>query len=206
MWDGRLGSRLTLSAQLAKRLSTSEAAALSSECMHIVIPTDLKAGDRAALKLGMQLAAGKRAKVTFLHVVPLADELNPMHWLDAIENLHRAWSRPEPVNPAGLIERSLARAHAFLQCEVPPETRRGIDVHVECRAGEFARELARYAEESAADLVLLSGGLFWGWLHILPGRVRQVLKHTRQRVAVLCAPIYAGRGDLICNRPMHSPR
>jgi len=188
----RLTGRLTIAQPLAHRVVEPGRSASSPESIHIVIPLELHSGEVPALRFGLQLAAEKHARVTVLHVLPLHDEPNPMHWLDAIERLHDAWSDPAERLPEASISAGLAKARAFLDREIPASLLCRVDVRVECQAGDFAREVARYAEDVSANLVLLSGGMFWGRLHILPGRIRSVLKLTRRRVAVVCAPLFGG--------------
>lgn len=120
---------------------------------HILVPVRLDASERDAVSFALRMAAAHGARVTLLHVLtPLGTP--SAHWLDAIDNLHRALDG-HPRDTAPAIRTSESAILEFLEREIPADAREAVDIHVECRVGDVATEIARATHELAADLVVL---------------------------------------------------
>lgn len=120
---------------------------------HILVPVRLDESERESVSLALRMAAAHRARVTFLHVVS-AFETPSAHWLDAIDNLHRALAGyPRDVAPE--IRKHEAKVRAFLEREIRGAAHDDIEVGVECRVGDVASEISRATEELGVDLVVL---------------------------------------------------
>ena len=154
---------------------------------HILLPTSLAQGERPAILLALQLAASQQARITFLHVFTLPDNDNSLHWLDGIGRLYEALPRPKLVHNSGRDAIEARRSHVkeHLKREVPEHIDESVDVRFECRVGDVAQEIARFATSSGADLVVLSSGLTGGWLPTLSARIRRILATTRKHVVVV---------------------
>lgn len=153
---------------------------------HILVPTALVPQDRAALLLGLQMAAAYRAQVTLLHVVPAEEPANSVHWLDAIDNLHRKITRPgEEFGRGNAIEAAGGRISTFLERTVPANLRAAVKVNAISRQGEVAREIARFADQAAVDLVILSSSQSAWKLPLWPGISQRVLQQTARKVILL---------------------
>jgi nucleotide-binding universal stress UspA family protein len=150
---------------------------------HILIPTTLSASEHPAVRLGLQLAAGHETRVTLLHVLPFEASPTSVHWMDAIDKLHRALS-PDLRSPAN-VAAVPPKIWEFLQREIPDQLRSGVDIHAEGRQGDFAEEVVRFAARSGVDLIILCTELSWNWLPVLPPQARRVLQLARQRVALV---------------------
>jgi nucleotide-binding universal stress UspA family protein len=173
----------------APRTVASSDIADSSEYSHILIPTGMQRRDLPAVLLGLQMAAALNAKATVLHVAPMPEPTNPLHWLDAIENLHRAMAHPGKPASADevkeLLEESRTRVRAYLEREIPVHLRTQVDIDVECCLGDVADEILRFASVESVDLVVLSSRLSRWWLPVVPPRVHRMLQRMRKRVIVV---------------------
>jgi len=157
----------------------------SPGAMHILVPTALVPRDRAALLLGLRLAA-QQARVTVLHVAPPLEPPNSVHWLDAIDNLHRAMAEPRAAPAACSVDEAMQRACARIRADfermVPASLRYSAQVRAACRVGDTATEIARFAEKEAVDLVILSGVPSAWRLPFWPSVSRRVLQRTTRPV------------------------
>ena len=124
-----------------------------SPIAHILVAVRIDQREREAVKLALRMAAAQRARVTLLHVVAPV-ELTSMHWLDAIDNLHRAVSR-QSRDQLSEVDQGRSHLSDFLDREIPRELREPLDLQVECRVGDVATEIARFADEQSVDLVFL---------------------------------------------------
>lgn len=158
----------------------------NSRYSHILVPVSLMAQDRAALLLAVEMAAVHGAKLTILHVIPSLDSDPSLHWLDAIGSLHVALNRgSDPLSRdriAATAERVRSRVRKFIEGTVPESMSEGVNLNIECRSGELAETIARFADVASVDLLILSSGLSRWWLPLLPAYVRRVLKLTRKPV------------------------
>lgn len=158
---------------------------------HILIPTNFDPRERSAIRLGLEMAAVHRAKVTVLHVLPGSARSPSVHWLDAIDNLYDALSRskrrPGENNNLDAIERTRQEIFSFLTREVHRDLACDKKLTVECRIGDVANEIARYVDDNAVDLVVLCCDLSQERPRSLSQRVRSVLQ-TIQRQVVLVRP------------------
>jgi nucleotide-binding universal stress UspA family protein len=104
---------------------------------HIVIATDGSAGGRAAIDEGLALAESMQADVTFVSVRPA----------------------PSPVlgNPyyQRALVRELERSRAALAAAVELAEEQGIACDAESLEGDPAEEIARFARDRQADLVVV---------------------------------------------------
>jgi universal stress protein A len=104
----------------------------------ILLPVDLTDKHAAALDVAARLAEQNGAEVTLLHVVEVIPGL----------------SMEEERTFYGRLER-MARSH--LQQLGKPLAGRSAAWRVEVRFGKRAAETVRYAEEAAADLLIVTG-------------------------------------------------
>lgn len=163
----------------------------SQEYRHILVPTGLMDQEKSTLTLGMQLALANKACITFLHVLPPASPPSSVHWLDAIDELHKAMARTRGTTamhggrPAPVIRQEIS---AFLERLTPARLRQAVDLQVECRWGDVAEEITRFANEARADLVLMSHARS-GWrLPFRPNLARRVMRLVGQRVLLVYPP------------------
>lgn len=156
---------------------------------HIVVPTSLALDDRAALRLGAELASMHRARLTVLHVLPPPEDETPANCLAAVALLHRALDQIHRRKPShddlDTGERKRLQVTAFVKEAVPEHLRDCVNVCVECGTGAIEASIARFAKEAAADLVIVSTGVSRWWLPILPRRVRRLLQVARQPVILV---------------------
>ena len=173
-----------------KRISTFA----DGRYVHILVPTSLARTERPALLWGAQTAAAHDARLSVLHVLPPFDESGSIHWLDGLDNLHRALSgsggpprrgTATPQDRRAAVEAWRHRVREFVEGLVPAALRQGVDLRAELSVGEVADEIARFADDEGVDLMILSSDLRRGWLPILPARLRQILKLTRTPSAVV---------------------
>jgi nucleotide-binding universal stress UspA family protein len=157
--------------------------------LHVLVPISLSDDGAAALRLATQMAASGQGTLTLLYVCPPSDDRNPVHWLDAIDRLHEALDgamgeavAPSEGNPV-LAARSAAWA-IYLEA-VPEALRLAVNIRVACRIGDFADQVARYADDSDADLVVIPCRPSRWWLPILPAQVRRVLQLTQKQVVLV---------------------
>jgi nucleotide-binding universal stress UspA family protein len=156
---------------------------------HIAVPTSFAPLDRPALLFATELAALHAAKLTVLHILPPAGSTRPAHSLEAIGLLHQAVGllygtapvREELASP----ETARRRVKNFFESAVPAHLRQGVDLRVECATGDLAEKIVRFADEAAADVVVLSSGPSRWWLPVLPAHVRRVLQRARQKVILV---------------------
>ena len=120
---------------------------------HILVPVRLDACERQAVSFALRMAAAHGTRVTVLHVLK-PFESPSAHWLDAIDNLHRALDG-HPRDTSAAIRKRQSEMREFLEREIPADARQAVDIQVECRVGDVATEIIRAARELAADLVVL---------------------------------------------------
>jgi len=180
----------TSSSLLSSKLpQPHEAPTPVSQYTHILVPTCLASTDGPALRLGLEMAATHRARLTLLHVVPAA-QLDPsVHWLDAIDRLYCALNRTnghtapgDELNSVDLARLQLAK---FLQGELPPHLRKGVGLQVASSVGGVAETIAQFTEEADADLVIMSIGQPRWRLSLLPVNVRGLLRLTQKQVILI---------------------
>ncbi len=141
------------SARVSALHSREQASGNGSAVAHILVATRLHESEREAVMLALRMAAAQRARVTLLHVlVPFTPP--SVHWLDAIDNLHRALNE-QPRDSEDAIQKGRSEIVTFLNCEIPREVREPVAIQIECRVGDVASEIAAFAEEQAVDLVFL---------------------------------------------------
>ncbi|MBX3439759.1 MAG: universal stress protein, partial [Planctomycetaceae bacterium] len=176
---------------------------------HILIPTHLAGYERSAVLLGLQLANASHARTTLLRVLPPQEQPSSMHWLDAIDSLYDRLDRrngdPNGEQKLSLVDAVRAEILTYVQREVPAELLSEAAIQVEVRFGDLASEVARYADETQVDLIVLSSGPpGWGLgLRAGPRRLRQILQLAKQEVVMVrpetgARSVPAGRVDLSC--------
>ncbi len=160
-----------------------------SEYRHVLVPSGLEPRDQEALTLGLRMAAAHGAKATVLHIVPPVESAGSMHWLDAIEALHRVMKEPQGhVDPAQDVygaERIHARLKQQLQSTTSPELRSRVEVRTAFRVGDVVDQIARYVAENDVDLVIVSSATAGSWRALWSSRVQQLLQQVPARVIVL---------------------
>jgi nucleotide-binding universal stress UspA family protein len=153
---------------------------------HILVPTSLAATDGPALRLGLEMAAIHRSKLTLLHIVPAVASDPSAHWLDAIDRLYSALDRSNgrEASQDGLDTADLAqlRLREYLEREVPAHLRQGVRVHAVSSLGSIGDTIAKSAEDVGADLVIMSTGKPRWWLSVLPEGARELLRLKRKHV------------------------
>lgn len=137
---------------------------------HILVPTDFSPEAQEAYQVALVAARGSGARVSLLHVLPQPSD-EEYAGMDAFRLLHRAAERSKSwqtvsLDPASdVVNRCLDR----LQAEIHPECRESIDFNPVVRTGNVVEEIARFAKESQADLIV-TGGSRRGRLGVmLPG-------------------------------------
>jgi nucleotide-binding universal stress UspA family protein len=139
--------------------------------------------------MGLQLAAKCRSTVTLLRVLSSHEQPNVKRGFAALDYLFEsAWflqdARPR-CTVSECIELARAEAMAFVSREIPAEALLLSKIRVECRTGDVALEIARFAEEADVDLVVLAAPRpSWG-LAILPAPARRVLRLTVRPVVLV---------------------
>jgi nucleotide-binding universal stress UspA family protein len=154
---------------------------------HLLVPTDFRPASREAVRLALEMAFGSRARLTLLHVIPE----EPLDGLDAIGYLHRAlWA---PDGPGGYVpgaQHPDARYRPILdrlERELHPEWRRSLAICTAVRCGSVAAEVARYAREEAADLIVVGVNRL-GWRFSLRLRRSEQIVRLADRPVVLVLP------------------
>ena len=139
--------------------------------MHILAPTSLTPTDFRALRFAIHLAAMHAHTLTVLHVRPAAVEPGSCYGLDAIRLLHQAADRIAGRialrDTPSSVDLDRRRVRAFLEIAFPGHLLRGVDLRFECRCGNVANSVAQCAEQCAADVVIMTGGLIRWWWPIL---------------------------------------
>jgi len=155
---------------------------------HVLVPFhqyDVAGELTTALEIAASLRPG--ALVTLLRVLSIQPEPveRSFHWLDAIERLHRERKRCQD----DVLEKARAALVPWIEQEVPARFRGALTLRAECRAGDPADEIARFANEQSVDLVVLTGErdrsrwMFWRPLfdRVLRLTDRPVIISTRRR-------------------------
>lgn len=104
---------------------------------NILVPVDFTLKNEAALGTAMDLARGKEARVTLLHVIETIEHVE----LDEMADFYRGLETRAAAKLYGMEER-------FKQAEIP--------VYHEIVYGKRAETIVLYAEEQGADLIVLS--------------------------------------------------
>lgn len=106
--------------------------------------------------MGLDLAAGYRSDpvVTVLHVLPPPAEFSSVHWLDAIERLHHAFS-PATRAILDVLDQARRMLSDLVERTVPKHPHLAPRLRCVCLMGEPAVEIVRYAHDHSVDLVLL---------------------------------------------------
>jgi len=158
---------------------------LPSRYAHIIAPTRLHDADHGALCLAFALASFHQSKLTVLHAQsPLRDDVR--HGLDAIGLLHEAVGELKPAWPP-IVGTSGSRLtlSRFVENVVCGWLREGVDWRGECRSGEVADVIATYANETAADLLVLSSKPRRWWLPLVPATIRAITRRVSAQVIVI---------------------
>lgn len=162
------------------------------ELARILAPTTMSEREQPAIRLGFQLAAATGARLTVLHVLPVPEpapeDARSLHWLDAIDSLHRdLFARGDaPMRSRReLLDDARRRLADFVERLVPESWRLQADVRLECQCGDVVDEIARCAVAESADLVILTSALSRWRLPLVPGRLHRVLQSLRSRVIVV---------------------
>lgn len=123
---------------------------------HILVPIRLDPPPQESLRMGFDLAAGYRPDpvVTVLHVLPPAADFSSVHWLDAIDRLHHAFS-PATGAILEVLDQARRMLSDLVERTVPKSRHQALRLRCVCLMGEPAAEIARYAHDHSVDLVLL---------------------------------------------------
>ncbi len=128
-------------------------AAVENAVSHILVAVRLDAQESEAVTLALRMAASHRARVTLLHVIAPYAPVS-VHWLDAIDNLHRALSG-QSRDDAAAMRQGQSSVVEFLDRKIPLALREPLDLRVECPIGDVAAEIAKFTDEQSVDLVFL---------------------------------------------------
>ena len=124
---------------------------------HVLVPIRLEPAYREGVILALEMATVCHAvTVSLLHVLPPeSEESASFHWLSAIDKIHKPESL---VNGSTLstIDRGRREIAKLIENDIPASLRTALEFRVECRIGEPAAEIARYANEQAVDVMLLA--------------------------------------------------
>lgn len=136
----------------------------------ILVPTDLSAPSHKALDYARVLAAQAHASIHLLYVVeptPFLSSLNDLPIMLSEEDVTAQWKRS--------LAR-LAEEHSTAEMSVTSEVRNG----------KAADEIVRLAEESKADMVVISTHGSTGLKHVLLGSTAEkVVRHSAAPVMVV---------------------
>lgn len=126
----------------------------------ILVSFSLDPADRASLLLGFELASLYQSTLTLLHVLP-----HPKNGLDAFDLLHGAIEElRRPAAPLMACDAARPQGCDFINDTVPPHLLSAVAWQEVCRPGELAETVVAEANESNADLLILSTTAFRGWL------------------------------------------
>lgn len=167
---------------------TAEARVVRQRYRHIVVPTTLDPADRAALLQALELAAVHGATVAVLYIRPEEETGDSFDWLDAIDRLHQGLDHGGngPLGDAATdFESCGMRIKQFLTQELPASLMEQVEIRTDWRSGDPGDVIVRYADEAAADLIVLSSGPARWWLPSLPGAVRRVLQQSKREVLIV---------------------
>lgn len=151
---------------------------------HILVPVRVDGSDedwRMAIEMAASLRPG--ARITLLHVLPPLTNApdRSFHWLDAIERLHK----PNGHVKVNDIEKTRQTLAARLETILPTTRRALMTLTTECRIGEPAAEIARFANEQSVDLVVLCERRSrWRW-PLWPRLSERVLRMTDRPVMLV---------------------
>ena len=152
---------------------------------HVLVSTGLTIADRTALLLGFELASLHGSTLTLLHVLPRPKK-DHAHGLDAVSLLHAAAEELRGASTAGLHrDAPQPSLRKFVEHVVPLELRDSVRWRGVCRAGDVADTVVSYANDFAADLVILPVQPFRWWLPIVPFAVWTIQRRARANVIVV---------------------
>lgn len=155
---------------------------------HVLVPCGLSDADHSALTLGAEIAGRHDARLTIVNVSPVLEDDPSVHWLDAIDRLYRALDTPT-VTTAELSSDSPVRPGKqlaqFVCQHVPQQLRSSLDLHCISFSGDAANTVARYANDSDVDLVVMTCRVPRWWQSTLPSTVRRVMRHTLKQVLLV---------------------
>jgi nucleotide-binding universal stress UspA family protein len=153
---------------------------------HIIVSAKWSTADHAALLLGFELASLHRSELTLLDVAPRPKRGRVPFGLDAIGLLHDAidelYRTPFAYLPG---KPGQAEPEERVDDIVPWDLLDAVDWRTEQRCGDVADTIASYANESDADLVILSAGPFRSWLALTPCTARVIERRARANVIVV---------------------
>src|SRR5690606_18604263 len=101
----------------------------------ILIPVTLSPNDRAALRVGVQIAAGTDSPVTIASVTPLVCNLPTRNWLDSIDRLHQSLDRTSDLDVRSLARAAAEEFKAFVRSAVVPSMLVRADLSLISRPG-----------------------------------------------------------------------
>lgn len=158
----------------------------------VLVPTGLNVADSAALRLGFELASLHQAALTVLHVLPPPKRASASEGLEVIGLLHDAADDLRTSSAAGSPSHPVVRElREFVEEVVSERLRDDVPWQVECRPGTVAKTIASYANDAAADLVVLSAKPPPWWLPITPHIVRTIESRAQANVIVIRKPTAA---------------
>lgn len=152
----------------------------------VLVPTSLNVADVAALHLGFELASLHHAAITVLHVLPPLKRESVHDGLDVIGLLHDAADELQARSAAEMPARPVKlKLCEFVRDTVSQRLRSDVTWGVDCRRGKVGESIASYANDIAADLVILSAKPPRWWLPITPHVVRTIEARARAGVIVV---------------------
>jgi len=125
--------------------------------VHVLVPVCLDPSERGALMEALELVAGYRrgAKVTLLHVIeskpdPIHD---PFDWLSPLRRLQHELARRSRLESA--LKAARRSIETLVNGDLPRQLHGLLEIRSECRVGEPATEVVRFANEQSVELVVL---------------------------------------------------
>ncbi len=156
------------------------------EADHILVPISFSAADDlAAIRLGLQMAAGTDTRVTLLHVSDPPPQEPAPNWLDSIDRLHDALSHSTAAGSAPAAENSVEQLEAYLFRLGLSSLLANTSAVLELRTGDFCEEVLSIAESEDVDVVILRGDQVQGWIPVIPSRLRRTLQRMGKRVLAI---------------------
>ncbi|HVJ84622.1 MAG TPA: universal stress protein [Caulifigura sp.] len=156
------------------------------EADHILVPISFSAGDDlAAVRLGLQMAAGTDTRVTLLHVSDPPPQAPAPNWLDSIDRLHDALSHSTAADSRPSADNCAEQLQAYLFRLGLSSLLAHTSTTLELRIGDFCEEVLKLAEAEQVDVVVLRGDQVQGWIPVIPSRLRRTLQRMGKRVLAI---------------------
>ena len=157
----------------------------NSHPRHIVVPTSMSDREQPAIRLAADLTLACQGRMTVLYVYKTTASETSLHWLDGIERLHRTLhTSGAQIQEAENSEQLKLRLKRFIERLLPARQLSQITVGLACIADTEPQAIAKYANEAAADTIVILGSNSRPLWPIIPGSIRKLLRNSRQQILV----------------------